>query len=78
MNEHKPRLLWPILTAVIVALILYVLSVGPACRQFRIGPGEIRASPWLVYPYFPVFWLMDHGPPRVRRALRDYAQWWIS
>lgn len=78
MNERKSRPLWPIVAAVVAVLTLYVLSVGPACRQFRIGPGQIRASQWLVRPYYPVFWLMDYGPAPVRRAIREYVGWWTA
>jgi len=66
-------------TVVVVAALLYVGSFGLWCRFNRGGAsGEIKAASAYVWPYVPMFWLLDNGPPPVKVAIRAYVIWCLS
>ena len=57
----------------LIVVLLYVASFGAWCRYNRGGPGEIKAASAYVWPYYPMFWLIDNGPAAVKSALRSYV-----
>jgi hypothetical protein len=61
-------------TVVVVVGLLYVASFGVWCRFNRGGPGIIKAASY-IWPYYPMFWLMDNGPAPVKSAIRSYVVW---
>jgi hypothetical protein len=60
-------------TVVLVVALLYVASFGLWCRLNRAAPGEIKAASAYIWPYYPMFWLMDNGPAPVKSAIRAYV-----
>jgi hypothetical protein len=76
-SRNKPGLaFWA--TVVVTVLVLYVASFGAWCRFNRGGPGVIKAGSAVIWPYYPMFWLMDNGPAPVKSAIRAYVVWWLS
>ena len=65
----------PAVLVPLIVLLLYVVSFGAWCRYNRGGPGEIKAASAYVWPYYPMFWLIDNGPAPVKSALRSYVIW---
>jgi len=79
MSEPKKNLgagFWGTVVLLVV-LVAYPLSFGPWCRFNRAGPGEIKASAY-VWPYYPMFWLMDNGQAPIKSAIRSYVIWCVS
>ncbi|MEO5916551.1 MAG: hypothetical protein ABIS50_20105 [Luteolibacter sp.] len=71
-DEEKKGRAGPILSTVVIGLLLYVLSVGPAAM---ISPSNPAVSDWLDRIYAPVISLYNHAPP-LRRPLDNYTLWW--
>ncbi|MES2657879.1 MAG: hypothetical protein V4689_04635 [Verrucomicrobiota bacterium] len=59
------------LMAVVVLLVVYVLSIGPAARWTIAHPGP-NVVLWKFYA--PVTWAMRHTP--LGKPLGDYVRWW--
>jgi len=79
MSDNRKNSSWPWITAVVIVLAgFYVLSFGAWCRFNRGGPGEIKAASAYVWPYRPMFWLIDNGPGPIRPAIKAYVIWWVS
>jgi hypothetical protein len=78
MSKH-PQTSWlyraaAILTAIVVLVVLYVLSTGPA---FWLVQRE-----WLSYQAHtaysqPAFWLADHCGRESSEAYRRYLDFWV-
>jgi hypothetical protein len=85
MSEERKKVgmgLWAsagfVIATVALALMLYVASFGLWCRYKNPGgPRQIKAST-VVWPYYPMFWLMDNGPAPVKSAVRSYFIWCLS
>ena len=60
-------------TVALVAVLLYVASFGMWCQFNRTARGEIAAASAYIWPYYPMFWLMDNGPAPVKSAIRAYV-----
>lgn len=65
-------------TVVVVVMLLYAASIGPWFRFNRAGPGTVKAASVYVWPYYPLLWLFDNGPPPVKSAIRTYVWWWLA
>jgi hypothetical protein len=61
---HWGFIMWPP-----AALILYVLSFGPADWLFGVGPGAVQTF------YAPLFWAYKHAPP-FRASFDMYMVLW--
>ena len=76
MREPKKKpgvVFWA--TVVVVVALLSVASFGVCCRYKNPGgPTMVKASTY-VWPYYPMFWLMDNGPAPVKSAIRSYFVW---
>jgi len=80
MSEPKKKLgagFWATV-ALLVVLAGYPLSFGVWCRYNRAAPGEIKAASAYIWPYYPMFWLIDNGPGPVKSAVRSYVIWCLS
>jgi hypothetical protein len=75
MTSDRKNPLWPWIVALLIGLpVLYVLSFGPTfCLMTR---GMAPRVSWFAYR--PVVWLTFHGPAPMKRALRQYAEFWTS
>jgi hypothetical protein len=64
-------------TVVVAMLLLYVVSIGPACwlagrncvPDWAVGPGETI--------YQPAIWLVQNGPEPIGNAIVWYAAFWL-
>ncbi len=75
-ERKKPGMtFWAI--AMVAVLLLYIASFGPWCRFNRAGPGQIKAASAVIWPYYPMFWMMDNGPAPVKSAGQAYVEWWL-
>lgn len=74
-TNRKP--LWPWIVAVVVlAPVLYVLSVGPVlwiARRTPMSPSMARIFGWYSYP---LLWLTSHSGP-LGKYLMQYIQFWF-
>ena len=70
-EKEKSRGLYWVVGAIILAPLLYVLSVGPAVWVARSNPALV---PLVRAAYAPVTWLHDHTP--LKRPLEEYVQRW--
>jgi len=61
---------------VVLVLLLYVGSFGVWLRYNSTATGDIKSDSY-IWPYYPMFWLMDSGPAPVKSALRSYVVWWL-
>jgi hypothetical protein len=73
-NEEKERsrVLYWVVGAVVLAPLLYVLSIGPAgmiCERMGIDPEPMRPV------YAPVVWLHDNTP--LKGPLEWYVRLWL-
>jgi hypothetical protein len=61
---------------VLLALLTYPLSIGPA--QWICEHGWVSENTQMALEsfYWPVTWLYDHGPEFIRRALAWYGSFW--
>ena len=59
------------------AVVLYVLSSGPA--NLLMYRGILRGRPLTICGaiYWPLRWLMENGPEPVSNAIRWYAELWV-
>ena len=75
MTDHKPRTVWPWIVGTVLALVLYVFSIGPA---FWILEPRC-ATCVLVYQkvYAPLFWLSDRSVG-ADKLLCDYLSFCIG
>jgi hypothetical protein len=63
-------------TVVVVALLAYPLSMGPAWRLSReIGLPEFAQHGVDVF-YEPVWWARWNGPEWFQNAAQTYLHWW--
>jgi hypothetical protein len=60
--------------ALLVALVIYVLSFGPALYLLNLGYIPAGVDPALGKVYAPVQWLRT--VPLVRGPLNSYMRWW--
>jgi hypothetical protein len=65
-------------TVVVVGLLLYVLSIGPACwldDHYPIMIGDEFLSNWI---YWPVVWVRERTPQPLRGAIWWYIALWAE
>jgi hypothetical protein len=69
-NRKKPGIAFWATLAVLVALVAYPLSYGPACWMAwqRRSHSAVRITATI---YSPLVWASFNGPERIQRAL-----WW--
>jgi hypothetical protein len=77
MSEERKKpdtLFWTAI--VLVALVAYPLSWGPAYRFCDVAGGP--EGGWLVlsYVYFPMRCAVGRSPEWLRNALESYYYWW--
>jgi hypothetical protein len=60
--------------AVLVALVVYVLSLGPMLYLLNLGYIPAGADPALGKVYAPVQWM--RRVPLIREPLNSYMKWW--
>jgi len=58
---------------VVVALVAYPLSFGPACWAVP-APDGILFAPRV---YLPLGWVIDRSPGAVHSYFRRYLEWWL-
>jgi hypothetical protein len=80
MNEpkKKPGVAFGATIILVAVSVLYVASFGVWCRVNRARPGVIKAGSAAIWPYCPMFWLIDDGPAPVKSALRSYVIWCLD
>lgn len=74
----RKRSSWPWGVAIVIAIpVLYVASFGPVCWWYcKSMPLRGNSKTTVVqapYFYWPLGWLVMHGPSRVSRAFAWYA-----
>lgn len=79
MNEQR-RSFWPLPTAVLIGLVLYVASSGPACWLFHTDllPNSMNVA--LVVLYAPLIWVADSSasPEWLKDLIDQYFQFWMD
>jgi hypothetical protein len=74
-RKHPSAALW-LTVALVVVLVAYPLSFGPACWWFSSEISTFDAKPPVrraPRAYFPIGWLAQHGPQPVGDAIFWYA-----
>ena len=69
-DRKKPGVaLWA--TVVLVVVVLYVASFGPAFRLYFYGCGDWidEGTEAVLQPWSPILWLSYHGPQPVHDAI---------
>jgi len=80
-DRKKPGMAFWATVVVVVVLVAYPLSFGPACwwfsRENRIhayfGPSPVPKQRLAPHLYWPIGWLATNGPRSIRRAIFWYA-----
>jgi hypothetical protein len=67
-EQQKPGRLW--VMWVILALVIYVLSIGPAIRLAAPKP---RSQQAFLVVYAPLSFVADYCPP-----IRSFLQWYVD
>lgn len=79
MTEHNhPTAGFWIAVALVVVLLGYPLSFGPACWLCDHGfvkEGDATLAALRVV-YSPIAWIHDHGPQPVKHSVEWYASLW--
>lgn len=70
-NRKKPGMAFWAIAVVVVALVLYPLSFGPACWWFSNPEPHSRGFAPRIF--WPMGWVATNGPEPCRRAIRWYA-----
>jgi len=67
-------------TVVLVALVLYVASFGPACwyAAYSVEKTGTAPSPWNGLLHYPLGQLTAHGPAIISVPLRSYAAMFVD
>ena len=78
-SRNKPGVAFWATVVVVVVLVAYPLSFGPACWWFyntEMDPSGVAVN---IAPriYWPIGWLAESGPPSVSRAINWYGTVWI-
>jgi hypothetical protein len=71
LSRKKPGVAFWATVVVVVLLVAYPLSFGPACWMYGRGVVTLRAITTL---YSPMFRFMRSGPRVGRELLRDYVR----
>jgi len=75
---HKPPLLPIVIGMMVILLVLYPLSVGPAAWVVN----NASCPEWLGYTlmtfYTPLEYMADNGPTWFHDAVYAYVLWWQS
>jgi len=76
-RKHPCAAFWATVV-VVVALVGYPLSFGPACWWFSSYKVENGAAHYVApYVYWPIGWLAAYGPRPLSRAINWYGTVWI-
>lgn len=81
MSSRKPRPLWPLFTAALIALpVLYIASFGFLCWVDALGLMSQSTKARLEFFYIPLTWLVqsDSSPGWLRELIVRYVQFWYS
>jgi hypothetical protein len=77
-DRKKPGVAFWVSVMVVVALVAYLLSMGPACWL----RAKVDIPDWAVdgidYAYSPIFWAIWNGPEWFRHIALPYLNWWTS
>jgi hypothetical protein len=76
-DRKKPGVAFWATVAVVVVLVAYPLSFGPACWLLTQDQWESDDS-LAGQVYWPIGWLAVHGPWPMAEVLNWYATLWIS
>jgi hypothetical protein len=78
IDRKKPGVAFWASVVVVVLLVAYPLSFGPACWWFATPGSQLPSSdPEMNHAprlYWPIGWLAQHGPERVADAIFWYAK----
>jgi hypothetical protein len=68
---------WFVWAPILLLLLAYVLSIGPAYSHAVRSSGDANeARKMLDTTYAPIVWLARHSAP-VRKAIDRYMSWWL-
>ena len=74
-SRKKPGVAFWATVVVVVVLVAYPLSFGPA-MWFTVRSGDsVRYACGVVYA--PMFWLDEHAPVPVQATIRWYSDLWV-
>ena len=76
MTDRTHRSIWPIFATTLLALVFYVLSIGPfvwVCVRFKLE----SFVELVYYIYFPILWGCRESET-VRELLRWYVLLWVD
>jgi hypothetical protein len=77
-DRKKPGVaFWATVVAVVVVLVLYPLSWGPALWLQGSGYWPERLI-WVDHVYDPLRLLLEHSPEPVDDAATHYLLWWAT
>jgi hypothetical protein len=63
--------------ATVVLVVLYVLSIGPACWFLGLSPNPDFSEDAYRQVYLPVLWAYDYGPPVLSKWIGWYCYLWM-
>ncbi len=63
---------------VVVVLVVYPLSFGPACWLATRGASDSHGRTAVLYGYYPILWFANAVPEPVGQAVLSYAGWMAS
>src|SRR5262249_3659299 len=76
-NHQRPAASLWIAVALVVVVLAYPISFGPACwwcsREFEINFNPGKGWPKAPRIYWPMGWLARNGPLPIRRMIKSYA-----
>jgi len=67
-------------TVVVVVVVLYVASYGPAyCIALKsIVAENLKTARLITRVFAPMFWLEKNAPAAIGSPVRSYRNWWID
>jgi hypothetical protein len=72
--KNRDKSFWT--KAALAAFVLYLLGLGPAVFILQDGSvPELAQFPVFLF-YFPLFWLVEHGPKVIHDLFEWYAEVW--